>query len=406
MIRHYNDPTIVNGSATISYDDYSHDGYNCSEDSFTELTDRPSENPAPDVGLSSEIFDSLSSADQLWVGHSNRSCGPWVMPDPTAIFITFDNSETLSGPLGFKLPSQQLYMIFTNAFYTCVYRQVPPTPNPSPTPMNSFVPSHTAAVSGQTTIPTESLSAIATVTPSTSTEESDVFSASESPIAIASLFFTPSMLVLPTLTPLTTPEVTPTASSPTPPLANQTRSQCFPGLSMVELEGGASKRMDSLMVGDRVLVSAKSPHAKAYSPVFAFTHRDSRGLYEFVRICAKQNCILITSQHYIYIRLDCNESLERAIVARSVRRGHCVQVSNGRWVPVDHISNELARGLYNPQTFHGDIVVDNVRASTYTAIVDLKSAHAALSPLRGVYSLLVMLKRLSKKKNIELLFQR
>jgi hypothetical protein len=48
---------------------------------------------------------------------------------------------------------------------------------------------------------------------------------------------------------------------------------------------------------------------------------------------------------------------------------------------------ELVRGvgLYNPQTLHGDIVVDGVRASTYTEAVDPVFAHAVLAPVRAVY---------------------
>lgn len=153
--------------------------------------------------------------------------------------------------------------------------------------------------------------------------------------------------------------------------------------------------MDSLEVGDRVLVSAKSPHTKAYSPVFAFTHRDAHGLYDFVRICAQQNCILITSKHYVYIRFDCAEQLEHTLTAISVRAGHCVQVGSGEWLPIDYVSSELARGLYNPQTLHGDIVVNNVWVTTYTAIVNLMSAHAMLLPLRATHRLRVMMKELS-----------
>ena len=39
-------------------------------------------------------------------------------------------------------------------------------------------------------------------------------------------------------------------------------------------------------------------------------------------------------------------------------------------------------GLFNPQTKHGDIVVDGVRVSTYTHAVHRNMAHAMLAPFR------------------------
>lgn len=83
------------------------------------------------------------------------------------------------------------------------------------------------------------------------------------------------------------------------------------------------------------------------------------------------------------------------MTAISARAGHCVQIGSGEWLPIDYVSSEIAQGLYNPQTFHGDIVVNNVRVTTYTAIVNLMSAHAMLLPLRVAHRLQVMMKELS-----------
>lgn len=41
-------------------------------------------------------------------------------------------------------------------------------------------------------------------------------------------------------------------------------------------------------------------------------------------------------------------------------------------------------GLYNPQTVHGDIVVDGIVASVYTEAVQPRVAHAMLAPMRAV----------------------
>ncbi len=45
------------------------------------------------------------------------------------------------------------------------------------------------------------------------------------------------------------------------------------------------------------------------------------------------------------------------------------------------------RGLYNPQTAAGDIVVDGFVASTYTTFASPRAAHALLAPLRLAASL-------------------
>jgi hypothetical protein len=44
-------------------------------------------------------------------------------------------------------------------------------------------------------------------------------------------------------------------------------------------------------------------------------------------------------------------------------------------------------GLYNPHTLNGDIVVNGVKTSSYTATVAPGLAHAALWPIRMLYTL-------------------
>jgi Hint module len=42
-------------------------------------------------------------------------------------------------------------------------------------------------------------------------------------------------------------------------------------------------------------------------------------------------------------------------------------------------------GLFNPQTLHGDVVVDGLRASSYTTAVEPAVAHRLLWPLRVLF---------------------
>ena len=51
------------------------------------------------------------------------------------------------------------------------------------------------------------------------------------------------------------------------------------------------------------------------------------------------------------------------------------------------VATESSTGLYNPHTLNGDIMVNGVKTSTYTSAVAPALAHAALWPVRMLYSL-------------------
>lgn len=153
-------------------------------------------------------------------------------------------------------------------------------------------------------------------------------------------------------------------------------SECFPGDATVELDDGRHIPMALLVVGDRVRVSAT-----LFSPVFLFTHKLADGAHSFVRLStASGSSLRMTPGHYVYA----NGRLTAAAAVRvgdrlerhGLRRGCDVVTAKDRVV---------GTGLYNPQTLHGDIVVDGVRASTYTTAVEPAIASALLSPLRALF---------------------
>lgn len=151
-------------------------------------------------------------------------------------------------------------------------------------------------------------------------------------------------------------------------------SVCFPANSMVLLETGEEIAMSNLSVGHRVHVGYGT-----YSPVFMFTHKLADTIARFVQIeTATGHIISLTSSHYLYINSE-------LAAAKSVVPGDKVELEYGAPVTVTRVSSVLYRGLYNPQTIHGDIVVSGVRASTYTTKLEPVVAHAALSPLRAMY---------------------
>lgn len=155
---------------------------------------------------------------------------------------------------------------------------------------------------------------------------------------------------------------------------NEGNPTCFPGSAMVQLSDGTFVPMRQLKIGDTVRV-APSFHSK----VFMFTHKLSNGLYPFVRInTVGGQSIELSPGHFLYI----NGALSPASTAR---RGDMLTLANGTPASVTEVSRRFAQGLYNPQTLHGDISVNNVLCSTYTTGVERVIAHSALAPLRLFY---------------------
>lgn len=148
---------------------------------------------------------------------------------------------------------------------------------------------------------------------------------------------------------------------------------CFPASATVTLKDGRTVRMDKLSVGDEVLVS----HAGIYSHVYVFGHRTNDTSGKYVSIKTKSHTLVLTKEHYAYV----NGVLK---AAGEVVVGDSVETANGVET-VTEVGHAYDTGLYNPHTLHGDIVVNGVRASTYTTAINPSLAHWLLSPLRALY---------------------
>jgi len=136
--------------------------------------------------------------------------------------------------------------------------------------------------------------------------------------------------------------------------------------------------MDEVAVGDKLLVGKD-----IYSDVYMFSHRIAAKEVqaEFVHITTDSGKdITLTPNHYLYV----NGALA---VASVVRVGDKLTTGAGEPTTVRSTERVWAAGLYNPHTMDGDIVVDGIRASTYTSDVAPGLAHAALWPVRMLHSL-------------------
>eukprot|EP00179_Madagascaria_erythrocladioides_P002610 CAMPEP_0198312758 /NCGR_PEP_ID=MMETSP1450-20131203/4015_1 /TAXON_ID=753684 ORGANISM="Madagascaria erythrocladiodes, Strain CCMP3234" /NCGR_SAMPLE_ID=MMETSP1450 /ASSEMBLY_ACC=CAM_ASM_001115 /LENGTH=264 /DNA_ID=CAMNT_0044015717 /DNA_START=62 /DNA_END=856 /DNA_ORIENTATION=- len=155
--------------------------------------------------------------------------------------------------------------------------------------------------------------------------------------------------------------------------------RCFPAAATAYVVGRGATRLDELRVGDRVRVGGGQD-----SVVHVFSHRDSAAVSAFVRVVVAGGLELVVSpRHYIYVEGGLRE-------AKMVKVGDWVEVQVGEAVEkreVVAVDEVVERGLYNPHTMAGDIVVDGVRASCYTGTVPPLVGHWLLAPLRVVYAL-------------------
>lgn len=149
---------------------------------------------------------------------------------------------------------------------------------------------------------------------------------------------------------------------------------CFPASATVQTPGRIPIRMEDLSVGDSIAVGPVD------SRVFMFTHADRDGMHPFVRLTTSSgHALSLSGGHFLYA----NDVMMRA---DSVSVGDKLLLADGAASPVVDVRMTRERGLFNPQTLHGDIAVNGVVTSTYTAAVEPKVAHALLAPARIAFS--------------------
>lgn len=153
---------------------------------------------------------------------------------------------------------------------------------------------------------------------------------------------------------------------------------CFPGSSTLRTEGGKVITMDDLQVGDKVV----SNEAGQYSDIFMFSHQDRYIFSTFIVLqTSGKKEIMLSRGHYIFI-----DGVARA--AKEAVVGQTVTTSSGTQEAISNVTFRRGRGLYNPQTINGTIVVNDILVTTWTTAVAPVTASALLSPVRFTYRLL------------------
>ncbi|BDA50219.1 probable sonic hedgehog protein A [Coccomyxa sp. Obi] len=149
---------------------------------------------------------------------------------------------------------------------------------------------------------------------------------------------------------------------------------CFPGDAQVLVKGEGQLDMSEVRVGD-MLQSIAANGSLIYDEVYFFGHRNSSALGQFVSLWVvvpnhPAAIIKMSPRHFIPVFGSSKGS--KATYAKDVRVGDNVMMvgANGPVsgkVVAKHLT--ISKGLYNPYTKGGNVVVNRVLASAHSSYV-------------------------------------
>jgi len=199
---------------------------------------------------------------------------------------------------------------------------------------------------------------------------------SPSPTLSASPSVSPTSTSTPSVTISSEPSETETETTSAQPSSN---ADCFSSDATVQLESGVTIPLPALKLGDKVRVNENE-----FSEVFFLGHWDHTSIStNFVEIRLEDDNKLVVSRgHMIYV----NNKLVQAKHAKVGDTMVTVEAKHSKNVMIMEIKDGVrVRGLYNPHTMHGDLVVNGIRVSTFTNAMQQQVAHAMLLMERVVW---------------------
>lgn len=166
-----------------------------------------------------------------------------------------------------------------------------------------------------------------------------------------------------------------------PPQPSSPPSSCFPADAVVQVSDGQgsgafktySKEMKELRIGDRVLAS-RPDGSLFYDEIYMFGHKEPSQRAAFVRLETDSGHVLaVTPDHHVFVVRN-STSMEipagKALIADQL-----YVAPQNRKAQHDHLSLESIvsitmskeKGLYNPYTLSGTIVVNRILASVHSS---------------------------------------
>lgn len=184
--------------------------------------------------------------------------------------------------------------------------------------------------------------------------------------------------------------------------SNSAGAACFPSGEIVTLDSGMQIPIENLRVGQHVhLPSFKRISSSFSSAVFTFSHRDPTIISTVLNITfwtpdniTKQ--LRVSKGHYIYVHdrdgkyassISLSPFPTHLVPSSYVKKGDYLVGASGDRLRVIGVEEVPAKGLYNPHTVHGDLIVSDVLVSCFTTAVKPTAASALLSPLRLLHQL-------------------
>lgn len=161
-------------------------------------------------------------------------------------------------------------------------------------------------------------------------------------------------------------------------------SSCFPQGELVTMSDGRHLAIETLKEGD-VLLGGE---------VFTFSHHDSHARAFVVVLEYREGShvgrLRATPGHMVYrmwARREDGLDGKELVRAADVERGDMLVGADGKGRMVRRIRREVAKGLYNPHTVSGDLVVGGVLVSCFTETLRPQVASVALLPFRALHEL-------------------
>ena len=176
----------------------------------------------------------------------------------------------------------------------------------------------------------------------------------------------------------------PKGGKSTEKVMKESNGGCYPGSAIIYDSNSRARRIESLQVGDKVLVITKNDIQS--DSVITFIHRQPEVVEEFLKIVTtKEKILLITADHLLFVELMGQAT---AIPARDVKIGDTVYVRGSHGSETDlvrSISTVYEKGAYAPVTLSGTILVNDVHTSCYFDVLSHEWSHRAMSIARALH---------------------
>ncbi len=171
----------------------------------------------------------------------------------------------------------------------------------------------------------------------------------------------------------------PTTGASEPQSSSKNSPSCFPETAqVVVVDESRRKRMmpiRELRIGDSVQVGHRTS-----SPVYMFSHAERDEYYKFIVLVTHVGNLTASADHYVHTTAGIH-------AMRHISIGDQLLTADQSKVAVIRIEQTWAKGLYNPQTIDGNMLVDGFLVSTFTGAIREQVGVALLAPIRSMFRL-------------------